>query len=121
MNNLHWIILASDLIVPQKTGGGVFHCAVDIQVKHQSNEEEAIKRAKELIKRKYYKLRSVLECDCTQHNLQHRRSLEVAKKTQDALIKIMGHEEDNRSQWMKINNPQNRKITGIQMEHSRVV
>ncbi len=58
---------------------------VDIQVRHCDDEEAAISKAKELIKRKYYILRSVVECDCAIHSAQHTRSLEATRE----LTKIM--------------------------------
>lgn len=93
MKNLHWAIWASDKIITVNSDERLLW-PVDIQVKHCENEEEAILRAKEIIKRQYYKLRSVLECDCAQHNLQYRKTLEVSKETAKTLKKMLSKEDD---------------------------
>lgn len=93
MNNLHWAIISSDLRVKQPTGGFVYHEVCDIQVKHQTTEEEAIGRAKKILKRKYYFVRCVLECDCAKHSLDHRLTLENSKELVKALKKTLPSDE----------------------------
>ncbi len=93
MNNLHWAITASNELTKLPNGGGTVHWAVDIQVKHQFTEEQAISRAKQIVSRKHYFLRSVLECDCAEHNLHHRKQEELSKKSIELLKKQLG--EDN--------------------------
>lgn len=94
MNNLHWAVTASDERIKQATGGYVYHLAVDIQIKHLKNEKEAIQKAKEIIKRKYYFLRSVIECECASHSLQHRKTLEVNKDLVKTMKKQLGNNDD---------------------------
>lgn len=94
MNNLHWSITATDKITPKDDEYRI-HYAVNIMVKHLVTEEEAINRAKEIINRQHYILSSVFECDCVQHNLQHRRILETTKDLAKAIKKTLGTDENN--------------------------
>ena len=94
MKNLHWAIHASEEIVKNEAGLEVLVWAVDIQVRHLATEEEAINYAKEIVIRKHYKLRSVLECDCAQHKIQHTRALEVNKDLVKAMKKQFTNSDD---------------------------
>ena len=89
MKNLHWAIWGANEKV--KIGEDEkFSWAVDIQIKHCNNEEEAILRAKEIIERKFYIIRSVIECDCAKHYLQQRKTLELNKEILELNKKHLG-------------------------------
>ena len=91
MNNLHWAITAYNENIGER-----LPFAVDIQVRHQKTEEEELIKAKELIKRENYFVRSVLECDCAKHNLQHFKTLEINKDLVKAMKKqFTSNDEDN--------------------------
>lgn len=94
MKNLHWDINATDKLIKQKDGDYRIHFGVNIQVKHLETEEEAIARAKEIVKRKHYYLRGVLECECAKHNMQHLRQLEATKEYTKVLKKQLRSDED---------------------------
>ncbi len=94
MTNLHWAITASDEKHKLPTGGYSLHQIVDIQIRHSDSEKEAIKRAKQIIKRKWFFLRSVVECDCAKHAVQYRKTLEMSQELNKAIKKQLGSEDE---------------------------
>lgn len=95
MNNLHWTITASDEKHKLATGGYTLHQIVDISVKHLGTEEEALKRAKQIVKRKHMFLRAVSECNCAKEALNHRKQLEATKEYTKIFKKHLGGEDED--------------------------
>ena len=90
MKNLHWAVTAYN-----EKEGDRLPFSVVVQVRHCDNEDEALKRAKEVInERKHYYVRSVIECECSQHNLQHRNQLETMREYTKLLKKQLPSDDD---------------------------
>lgn len=65
MINLHWTIVGGNLLPDDSKQ---MNQLIQITLRHQNNEEEAITAAKKLISRDHFYLTTITECDCFVQN-----------------------------------------------------
>ena len=76
----HWMVIACD----KMTDVGSYEFPVEISVQDAENEEQAILKAKEVVVRKIYHLRSVRECSTCADLDRHANAVsEVARNIKD--------------------------------------
>lgn len=91
MKHSHWTIWGYDKERKNKAGEMVFDDIVKISV-DANTETEALKKAKETIKRKGYRISEVIRCE-TDHKLYEELQLEAVATQKLMLKELLGHKE----------------------------